>query len=226
MNDFMKDIRMGRATQAGLVGLVMLAGVHATTALADDDDYGCRVVICLGNPASNGGPRAPDTCAPAIDRMYDDLRHGRGFPQCKDSDMTVRQDNTPYDPCPAGTTAAVTGGWVVEGQRKAGGRPFAGAENSFVLASAPRPSVSDPARYEAYYGPQACVGSQVGAYQVYGDPSGDASAVNWRGGRDGSGYDGDPVTVTVYDHIVWQQPQSPNAIDVYEAGQFQTRIHY
>jgi len=225
MNVFMMGVGTRRTMQAALTAMVLLASVYSLKARADDDDYGCRVVICLGNPASNGGPRAPDTCAPAIDRMYDDLRHGRGFPQCKESDMTVRQDNTPYDPCPAGTTATPAGAWVVQGQRKAGARPYSGGE-SFVLDGTPKPSVADLNSGYAYYGPQACVGSHVGAYQVYGDPSGDASAVSWRSGRDSSGYDSDPVTVTVYDHIVWQPPQSPNAIDVYEAGQFQTRIHY
>jgi len=222
MNVFMMCLGTRRTMQAGLTGMVLLASMHAPMARADDDDYGCRVVICLGNPASNGGPRAPDTCAPAVDRMYDDLRHGRGFPQCKDSDMTVRQDNTPYDPCPAGTAAAPAGAWVVEGQRKAGTRPYSGGE-SFVLDGTPQPSVTDLNSGYAYYGPQACAGSQVGAYQVYGDPAGVASAGS---SRDGNVYDSDPVTVKVYDHIVWQQPQSPNAIDVYEAGQFQTRIHY
>jgi hypothetical protein len=222
MNVFMMCLGTRRTMQAGLTGMVLLASMHAPMARADDDDYGCRVVICLGNPASNGGPRAPDTCAPAVDRMYDDLRHGRGFPQCKDSDMTVRQDNTPYDPCPAGTAAAPAGAWVVEGQRKAGTRPYSGGE-SFVLDGTPQPSVTDLNSGYAYYGPQACVGSQVGASQVYGDPAGVASAGS---SRDGNVYDSDPVTVKVYDHIVWQQPQSPNAIDVYEAGQFQTRIHY
>jgi hypothetical protein len=223
MNVFMMGVGTRRTVQAALTGMVLLASMNAPTARADDADYGCRVVICLANPASNGGPRAPDTCASAIDRMYDDLRHGRGFPQCKDSDMAVRQDNTPYDPCPAGTTVAKDGAWVVEGQRKAGARPYTGAENGFALAGTPRPSVSDPNSGYAYYGPQACVGTQVGAYQVYGDPASVASAGS---SRDGNAYDSDPVTVNVYDHIVWQQPQSPNAIDVYEAGQFQTRIHY
>jgi hypothetical protein len=207
-----------------LVMSVLAAGGHAGMARADDD-YGCRIVICLGNPSSNGGPWAPSTCGPAMDHLMDDLRHGRGWPQCKDSDMTVRQNNTPYDPCPAGTTAAAAGVWVAEGQRKTGARPYSGM-SGFALVGTPRPSVADLSSDYAYYGPQACVGGQVGAYQVYGDPSGDASAVSWRNGRDGGGYDGDPVTVTVYDHIVWQQPQSPNAVDVYEAGQFQTRIHY
>jgi hypothetical protein len=222
MNVFMMRIGTRPTMQAGLTGMVLLASMHAPTARADDDDYGCRVVLCLANPASNGGPRAPDTCASAIDRMYDDLRHGRGFPQCKDSDMTVRQDNTAYDPCPASTTAAPAGAWVAEGQRKAGARPYSGGE-SFVLDGTPKPSVADLNSGYAYYGPQACVGSQVGAYQVYGDPAGVASAGS---SRDGNVYDSDLVTVKVYDHIVWQQPQSPNAIDVYEAGQFQTRIHY
>ena len=223
MNVFMRGVGTRRTMQAALTGMVLLASMHAPTTRADDDDYGCRVVICLGNPASNGGPRAPDTCAPAIDRMYDDLRHGRAFPQCKDSDMTVRQENTPYDPCPVGTTAAPAGTWVVEGQRKARALPYTGVENGFVLAGTPRPSVFDPNRGYAYYGPQACVGNQAGAYQVYGDPVGVASAGNSGGGNV---YDSNPVTVTVYDNIVWQQPQSPSAIDVYEAGQFQTRIHY
>ncbi|PRX23977.1 hypothetical protein B0G75_12420 [Paraburkholderia sp. BL18I3N2] len=218
---------MKNGSRLMLVMSILASGGHASMARADDD-YGCRIVICLGNPSSNGGPWAPATCGPAMDHLMNDLRHGRGWPQCKDSDMTVRQDNTPYDPCPAGTTAAAAGAWVAEGQRKAGARPYSGT-SGFALVGTPRPSVADLSSDNAYYGSQACVGSQVGAYQVYGDPSGDASAVSrrdGRSGRDGGGDDGDSVTVTVYDHIVWQPPQSPNAVDVYEAGQFQTRIHY
>ena len=207
-----------------LLASTLALGGHASMVRAEDD-YGCRIVICVGNPSSNGGPWAPDTCGPAMDHLMDDLRHGRGWPKCEDSDMTVRQNNTPYDPCPAGTTAAAAGAWVAEGQRKAGVHLYSGMSD-FALVGTPRPSVADLSSGYADYGPQACVGRQVGAYEVYGDPSGDASAVNWRNGLDGGGYDGDPVTVTVYDHIVWQPPQSPNAVDVYEAGQFQTRIHY
>lgn len=188
-----------------------------------DDDYGCRVVICLANPASNGGPRAPETCAPAIDRLFDDLRHGRGFPQCSGSGMTVRQDNTPYDPCPAGTTAAAAGTWVVQGSRRASSSYWPTASD-FVLNGVPRPSISATTDGIAGYGPLACVGGQVGSYDVYGDPSSPDGFSGWRNGGDGS-Y-GDPVTITVYSQIIWQQPQSPNAIDVYSNGQFQIRIHY
>lgn len=195
----------------------------SSPALADDDDYGCRVVICLANPASNGGPRAPDTCAPAIDRLYDDLRHGRGFPQCSGSGMTVRQNNTPYDPCPAGTTAAAVGTWVVQGQRRSSPSYWSDA-NSFVLNGAPRPSVSAAVDSFAGFGPLACVGQQVGSYEVYGDPSSQTRSNKWSSGGDGDYLD--PVRVTVYSQIIWQQPQSANAIDVYTGGQFQTRIHY
>lgn len=203
-----------------------LTALGISSAARADDDYGCRVVICLANPASNGGPRAPDTCAPAIDRLYDDLRHGRGFPQCSGSGMTVRQDNTPYDPCPSGTTAAAAGTWVVQGTLRS--KPTYWSDSGdFILNGAPRPSVSSTTDGFAGYGALACVGQQVGSYQVYGDPSAPVGSGQWGNRWDGGdGGDGDPVTVNVYSQILWQQPQSPNAIDIYTGGQFQTRIHY
>jgi hypothetical protein len=186
--------------------LILAAAMYCLPATADDDSYGCKVVLCLANPASNGGPRAPDTCAPAIDRLYDDLRHGRGFPQCTGSGMSVRQLYTPFDPCPAGTTAAATGALVVQG---AAGEKRAsnGQSGGFNLTGTPQPSATQGDAGNGY-GPLACVGKLVGTYQT-GSDAGD-----------------DLQTVSVYDRIVWQQPQSPNALDVYEAGQFEQRIHY
>jgi hypothetical protein len=194
--------------RVGLAGLMVLASTHPVPARADDDsdNYGCKVVLCLSNPASNGGPRAPDTCAPAIDKLYHDLAHGRAFPQCAGSGMDVKQVNTPFDPCPGGTAAAQPGAYVVQGQPRTGKRAY--GETGFDVTGDPRQSEMGTDR--GYIdGPQACVGQVLGTYDMFNSGS----------------YD-DAVPVTVYDHIVWQQPQSPRAIDVYQGSQFQQRIHY
>ena len=190
----------------GLAGLMVLATTHPVAARADDDSYGCKVALCLSNPASNGGPRAPDTCAPAIDKLFHDLARGRSFPQCKDSGVDVKQVNTPFDPCPSGTEPAPVGAYVVEGQARDGKRAY-GATGFDVTGE---PLQSEGGTISGYVsGPQACVGHVVGTYDIFNN-----------------GSYGDAMPVTVYDHIVWQQPQSPRAIDIYQSSQFQQRIHY
>ena len=44
-----------------------------------EDDYGCTVLLCLANP---NGPKAVAECVPSINRLYNDLAHGRAFPTC------------------------------------------------------------------------------------------------------------------------------------------------
>jgi hypothetical protein len=189
--------------------LAIWLSMHSYRAHADDGIYGCTVVLCLGNPESNGGPRAPATCAPAIDRMYDDLRHGRGFPQCSGSGMTTKQVDTPFDPCPAGTTSAGSGALVAQGAstNSRGGVANVDGPGYFTVASDPQVSAAQ-SDSGSIIGPLACVGTLLGSYQT------------------GNSQDGDVQTISVYDRIIWQQPQSPTAIDVYEAGQFQLRLHY
>lgn len=46
-------------------------------------EYGCKVQLCLSNP---GGPREFSECHPSIDKLYDDLKKGRGFPRCEEAD--------------------------------------------------------------------------------------------------------------------------------------------
>lgn len=120
--------------------------------------------------------------------------------------MSVRQIDTPFDPCPAGTTAAATGALVVQGSVEHG-RPGYGQSSGIKLTGTAQPSAPQNDDGNSY-GPLACVGKQVGTHQT------------------GSYASGDLQTISVYDRIVWQQPQSPSAIDVYEGGQFEQRIHY
>jgi hypothetical protein len=46
---------------------------------AHADDWGCRVVLCLANPA---GPTAVAECVPPIERLWSELAKGHGFPFC------------------------------------------------------------------------------------------------------------------------------------------------
>jgi hypothetical protein len=171
-------------------------------------EYGCKVLLCLSNPASNGGPKGVAECVAPINQLYHDFARGRPFPSCDLSDgndgasYAVRVFD-PYDPCPASLHPAPAGTYVVQG--RAGGNAAQAAVLGYVLSG--RPQVSQPqSEFGGATGPRACVGRQVGAYQM-------------------GGYD-DGYTVSVFDQVVWQQPQSPNAIDVYVDRTWQQRIHW
>jgi hypothetical protein len=120
--------------------------------------------------------------------------------------MNVQQIYTPFDPCPSGTTAAPSGALVVEGTAAPKSRP-GWQWRGFQLSGTPQPSAAQN-DYGGIVGPLACVGTLAGSYEI------------------GSEEQGNLQTVSVYDRIVWQQPQSPRAIDVYQAGQFLQRFHY
>ena len=163
---------------------------------AHASDYGCKVLLCLSNPS---GPTAVSECVPPISQLWDDLAHFRAFPTCdmadgNDGSAYARPVVNAYDPCPPGTSEAQQGAMVVQGM---------GSTGRFILLG--KPGMNLPGNecdggcggMSNNQGPLACVGNPVGTYHVggYGD---DAS------------YD-----VLVYDQLVWQQPKSPNAIDVF-----------
>ncbi|MBD4010312.1 hypothetical protein GUH95_08210, partial [Xanthomonas citri pv. citri] len=79
-------------------------------------EYGCKVLLCLANPASNGGPKGVSECVPPIDQLYHDLSKGRPFPTCdladgNDGSSYARQVYDPYDPCPAPLQPAARGSY-------------------------------------------------------------------------------------------------------------------
>src|SRR5437016_1910417 len=86
---------------------------------AHASDYGCKVLLCLSNPASNGGATGVPECVPPIHQLWDDLDHDRAFPTCDTANGTyVRQVDDPYDPCPALLTPARRGQVVVQGDKQ------------------------------------------------------------------------------------------------------------
>ncbi|OTP75383.1 hypothetical protein [Caballeronia sordidicola] len=178
--------------------------------VAQASEYGCKVLLCLANPNSNGGPMGVTECRPPISQLYHDLAHGKPFPTCDLADGNnasqnfAKQVNAPYDPCPAGTIPAPVGTGAVAG---------AAATKRGFYSTSGIAAISEPQTTNDYgnsiLGPQACVGNLIGSYTVGG------------GDRDSS-----TVQYNVYDKVVWQQPQSPSAIDVYVNGALQTRVHY
>lgn len=179
--------------------------VHATlTALCTlsapvfASEYGCQVLLCLANPASNGGPRGVAECRPIINKLEDDLTHGRPFPTCdladgNDGSTYARRVFDYYDPCPSGTKPAPAGSMLGQGVTAAAMPANAGQS------------------LENGRGSRACVAQFVGSYAPYG----------WYN-RHGE----TPYTVAVYRRVVWQQPQSPIAFDVYINNQFNQRVRW
>ncbi|WP_230851100.1 hypothetical protein [Ralstonia solanacearum] len=162
---------------------------------AGASEYGCKVLLCLANPASNGGPRGIAECVPPINQLFNDLLHGRPFPSCEEAEGSgsrAVQVYDAFDPCPAPLEPAEPGLYIVQGRQS----PKAGV---FGFALDGTPDVGTNRQ-------RACVGKIAGGYQV--------------GGRDDS-YD-----VTVFEKVVWQQAQSPRAIDVYQDNVWYQRVHW
>ena len=158
-------------------------------------DYGCNVLLCLSNPASNGGAEGVPECVQPIEQLYDDLDHGRPFPSCDTANSSYAQQIfDPYDPCPAPLIPAPQGQAVVQGDA-----------NGSVTAIA---QISEAA-YSAH-SPRACVGKLLGQCRtcMQGLPN-EYIGVN---------------SANVYDQIVWQQWKNPSAIDVYIDGKFYQRV--
>ncbi|WP_250479849.1 MULTISPECIES: hypothetical protein [unclassified Caballeronia] len=189
-----------------LVALLALSACISTQA----SEYGCKVLLCLANPASNGGPRGVGECVPPIDQLYHDLSKGRAFPSCdladgNDGSSYARQVYDPYDPCPAPLLPAKRGSYVVQGQRRSSNKKgeFAG-DGSYTLSEPPQASESSVG-YGYASGARACVGQPIGSY-VVGDENG--------------------YTVTVFDKLLWQRPQNPRAIDIYIDHGWQQRVRW
>ncbi|AKK24984.1 hypothetical protein [Pandoraea oxalativorans] len=191
-----------------LVALIftgVAAPAHAT-------DFGCKVLLCLANPASNGGPQGVAECVAPIDRLYHDLDKGRPFPTCdladgNDGGSYARQVYDPYDPCPPPLQPAARGAYVVQGRRNVGngGREWGGS-GEYTLSGQPQVSEPQSAQSGGGAGPQACVGKPVGAYTV--------------------GSDDDSVTVNVFEQVLWQPAQNPRAIDVFINNVRQQRVRW
>ena len=68
---------------AGLIASVTLA---PTAARADDNTYGCEVVLCLATP---GSPLTYAECVPPIEKFFASLLTGGGMPTCAGSGITM-----------------------------------------------------------------------------------------------------------------------------------------
>lgn len=181
------------------LAVLLVTGAIGTVGAANANDlpnYGCSVFMCLANPK---GPTDADYCKPYIAQLHDDLRHGRGLPGCDEAGEYAKQVYDPYDPCPESLKAAVRQSYVIQGVPRPGGRW--GAFNT-----AGKSKMSEPQLSFGHFGDRACVGKKTGAYQI-------------------GSYD-DGYTVNVYDKVLWQKPQSPNAIDVYINGKFSNRVRW
>lgn len=186
--------------------------VLGASAPAQASEYGCNVLLCLANPASNGGPKGVVECVPPINQLYHDLSKGRPFPSCDSADGNdgssyARQVNDPYDPCPAPLLPAERGAYVVEGQRRSSGNKggWFGGDGTYTL-SAP-PQLSEPSIGNGYAtGARACVGQSIGSYTT-------------------GSYD-NTYTVYVFDKVLWQPSQNPRAIDVYIDNTYQQRVRW
>jgi len=177
------------------------APIHAS-------DYGCKVLLCLSNQASNGGPKGVAECVPPINQLFHDLRKGRPFPSCdladgNDGSSYARVVFDPYDPCPATLKPALPGSNVIQGKRTLVNDT--GGSRGYIVQKEPR--VSEPPGSDGQsLGPRACVGRQVGAYHL-------------------GGYDDDSI-VAVYDQVIWQPAQTPQAIDVFINKALHQRVRW
>ncbi|WP_120305868.1 hypothetical protein [Paraburkholderia sediminicola] len=62
------------------LALALFAGTSILApGLANADDWGCQVLLCLSNP---GGPEQYSACVPPIEKLWSALRHGDSFPTC------------------------------------------------------------------------------------------------------------------------------------------------
>lgn len=66
-------------------------------------DWGCTVMLCLGDPR---GATAEPACRPPIKKLWRELAKGRSMPTCRGPDgvaMRLQSRNDWYDDCPTGT---------------------------------------------------------------------------------------------------------------------------
>ncbi len=181
---------------------VVCALCAASPAVASD--YGCKVLLCLANPA---GPTAVGQCVPPITQLWRDLAHvpPRPFPTCDEARPAIAvQNETWYDPCPEGTAALDVGVYALQqgapdttspsvGIGEGDNLQPTGGENPFVLGS------------------KVCVGRQVGQSSV----------------QTGFGEYTSYTPVNVYNRIAILDPAtSPRVIDVYLNNALYRRVRW
>jgi len=145
-----------------------------------------------------GGPTEFAECRPPIERLWRHLRRGRPFPGCAMA----------RSPEGGGSWAQVV--FAPYDPCPAGLQP-APAGSYVQDRTGTAPTVSEaglsPVERVSSRGPRACVGTLLESYAT------------------GSA-DAETVFVHVYDPVVWQEAQSPAAIDVYVDNQLHNRIRF
>lgn len=204
-----------RMTARFLAVVVLMFGV-TSMAHADDDMWGCEVLLCLSNPA---GPTAVGECVPPITKLWKHLAKGHSFPSCglaqgnDDTQNYARQVYDAFDPCSMTSMDEAPQGYVAEGTKKQSNQRWSIGASNFNLTKSP----AFNGKYWAEYGggdssyetqAKACVKGFSGSY-TYG------------ASRDNSG-----TTVNVYQQVAWQKAKSPRAIDVFVNGKQFTRVHW
>ncbi len=190
---------MGKIT---VLGLSVLA--WAISSQTQASDYGCKVLLCLANPA---GPTAVGQCVPPITQLWRDLARvpPRPFPTCDEARPAIAvQNQTWYDPCPEGTAALVDGVYALQqgapettspslGIGEGDNLQPTGGENPFALGS------------------KVCVGRQVSQTSV----------------QVGYGENATSVLANVYDRLALLDPAtSPRVIDVYLNNALYRRVRW
>ncbi|NKF92539.1 hypothetical protein [Ralstonia pseudosolanacearum] len=171
--------------RGGALALLLAAGQACAS------EYGCKVLLCLSNPASNGGPRGLADCVQPINQLFDDLLHGRPFPSCEEAEATGNravQVFDPFDPCPAPLEPAEAVQYIVQGRRT----PNAGVFG-FALDGTPQMGMNSQ---------RACVGKVAGSYQIGGADDGYKvtvfEKVEWQKAQS-------PRAIDIFQDNVWDQ---------------------
>lgn len=183
-------------TMATAVGLSLCGS-------ADASDYGCRVLLCLANPA---GPTAVAQCVPPITQLWRDLSRvpPNPFPTCDEARPAIAVQNTTwYDPCPDGTAALDAGVFALQQGAPDTAVPSLGIGTGDELSPNPVDGVQLSAK--------VCVGRQIGQTSV----------------QVGFGENASSVLVNVYDRVAILDPAtSPQVIDVYLNNALYRRVRW
>ena len=97
---------MKRAAPTLMIGMALLGLVPMRAAHAQDASFGCKVLLCAAAsaPSWSGIPY----CVPVMQDLFRRLAHGGSWPTCPEGNASGL-GYEPYQPCPAGMTAAQGG---------------------------------------------------------------------------------------------------------------------
>lgn len=193
----MKRVRLDRPSKwLRLLAVLSLCTFGWSSAKASD--YGCKVLLCLANPA---GPTAVSQCVPPITQLWNDLTRFHPFPSCDEASASGARaliGSSYFDPCPDSTTALAAGQYGVLPTLT---DPYAGIGNGDNLQ--PDENNMLPAK--------VCVGNQINTASV------------WIGPEDTGGYQ----PIAVYDRlVVLDASANPRTIDVYVNDLLYRRVRW